>query len=134
MNPPIKPPKCPDSETDGTVIEIIVINIKLGKIDLNAEENILLFGENLNSKDMTYIADKLIKKGATRVAVFTESAAGCSFVLISTEKDAKTYADEMKECLGLKGGGKNESIQGRVDANKTAVKEYFESKGFNNYE
>ena len=101
---------------------------------INPDENILLFGEDLNSKDMTYLADRLIKKGTKRAVVFTESASGCSFVLISTEKDAKTYADEMKECLGLKGGGKNESVQGKVDADKTAVKEYFCAKNFTVYE
>lgn len=93
-------------------------------------ENILFFGDGLNSKDMTHFADLLLKKGAKRAAVFSKNGEGFAFVLLSTEKDARTFADEMKEPFGCKGGGKPDAVQGRVTADKKELKVFFEGKGF----
>lgn len=93
-------------------------------------ENILFFGDGLNSKDMTHFADLLLKKGAKRTAVFSKNGEGSAFVLLSTEKDARTFADEMKEPFGCKGGGKPDAVQGRVSADKKGLKAFFEGKGF----
>lgn len=93
-------------------------------------ENILFFGDGLNSKDMTHFADLLLKKGAKRTAVFSKNGEGFAFVLLSTEKDARTFADEMKEPFGCKGGGKPDAVQGRVSADKKGLKAFFEGKGF----
>lgn len=93
-------------------------------------ENILFFGDGLNSKDMTHFADLLLKKGAKRTAVFSKNGEGFAFVLLSTEKDARTFADEMKEPFGCKGGGKPDAVQGRVGADKKELMAFFEGKGF----
>lgn len=93
-------------------------------------ENILFFGDGLNSKDMTHFADLLLKKGTKRTAVFSKNGEGFAFVLLSTEKDARTFADEMKEPFGCKGGGKPDAVQGRVSADKKGLKAFFEGKGF----
>ncbi len=93
-------------------------------------ENILFFGDGLNSKDMTHFADLLLKKGAKRTAVFSKNGEGFAFVLLSTEKDARTFADEMKEPFGCKGGGKPDAVQGRVGAEKKELQAFFEGKGF----
>ena len=93
-------------------------------------ENILFFGEGLNSKDMTSFADLLLKKGAKRTAVFSPSGDGFAFVLLSNEKDGRDFADAMKEPFACKGGGKPDAIQGRVTGAKKDIKAFFEEKGF----
>ena len=93
-------------------------------------KNILVFEDGLNGKDMTVFADMLVKKGAERVALFTSSAEGYAYVVISVHKDARSFADEIKELFGAKGGGKDLSVQGRVNADKDELKKYFENKGF----
>ena len=93
-------------------------------------ENILFFGEGLNSKDMTHFADLLLKKGAKRTAVFSPSGDGFAFVLLSSEKDGRDFTDAMKEPFSCKGGGKPDAVQGRVVGEKKAIKTFFEEKGF----
>ena len=93
-------------------------------------ENILFFGEGLNSKDLTHFADLLLQKGAKRAAVFSKADEGYVFVLLSAEKDARAYTDEMKEPFGCKGGGKPDAVQGRVAAEKKALKNFFADKEF----
>jgi len=93
-------------------------------------ENILFFGEGLNSKDLTHFADLLLQKGAKRAAVFSKADEGYVFVLLSAEKDARAYTDEMKESFGCKGGGKPDAVQGRVAAEKKALKNFFADKEF----
>lgn len=55
---------------------------------------------------------------------------GYVFVLLSAEKDARAYTDEMKEPFGCKGGGKPDAVQGRVAAEKKALKNFFADKEF----
>lgn len=93
-------------------------------------ENILFFGDGLNSKDMTHFADLLLKKGAVRTAVFSKTGEGYAFVLLSREKDARSFAEEMKERFGCKGGGKPDAVQGRVVADRKELEAYFDEKGF----
>ena len=93
-------------------------------------ENILFFGEGLNSKDMTHFADLLLKKGAKRTAVFSPSGDGFAFVLLSREKDGRDFADAMKEPFSCKGGGKLDAVQGRVTGEKKAIQAFFAERGF----
>ena len=93
-------------------------------------ENILFFGEGLNSKDMTHFADLLLKKGAKRTAVFSPSGDGFAFVLLSREKDGRDFADAMKEPFSCKGGGKPDAVQGRVTGEKKAIQAFFAERGF----
>ncbi|MBE6008825.1 MAG: hypothetical protein E7235_06465 [Lachnospiraceae bacterium] len=93
-------------------------------------ENVIVFEDDLNGKDMTAFADILIKKGAKRAAVFSASADGYAFTLISTKKDARKFADEMKDVFGSKGGGKDISVQGMLNVDKDVLKNFFEQKGF----
>ena len=93
-------------------------------------ENILFFGEGLNSKDMTHFADLLLKKGAKRTAVFSPSGDGFAFVLLSEEKDGRDFTDAMKEPFACKGGGKPDAVQGRVTGAKKDIQAFFEERGF----
>ncbi len=93
-------------------------------------ENILFFGEDLNSKDLTHFADLLLQEGAKRAAVFSKAGEGYAFVLLSAEKDARAYADAMKERFGCKGGGKPDAVQGRAAAEREALQAFFAEKGF----
>ena len=97
---------------------------------MDGTENIVFFGEGLGSKDMTNFADLLLKKGAKRSAVFSKTGEGFAFVLLSSEKDARAYTDEMKEPFGCKGGGKPDAVQGRVEAKKAELEAFFAEKGF----
>ncbi len=99
---------------------------------MEGTENILFFGDGLNSKDMTHFADLLLKKGAKRTAVFSEvgEEGSFAFVLLSSEKDAREFTEEMKEPFGCKGGGKPDAVQGRVSAEKKELRAFFENKGF----
>lgn len=102
------------------------------KADQVAEgaENILFFGNGLNSKDMTHFADLLLKKGAKRTAVFSPAGEGFAFVLLSSEKDGRDFTDAMKEPFGCKGGGKPDAVQGRVTGSKKDLRAFFEERGF----
>ena len=93
-------------------------------------ENILFFGEGLNSKDMTHFADLLLKKGAKRTAVFSPNGDGFAFVLLSAEKDGRDFTDAMKEPFACKGGGKPDAVQGRVTGAKKEIQAFFEEKCF----
>ncbi|MBR5269044.1 MAG: alanyl-tRNA editing protein [Anaerotignum sp.] len=93
-------------------------------------ENILFFGEGLNSKDMTHFADLLLKKAAKRTAVFSPSGDGFAFVLLSVEKDGRDFTDAMKEPFACKGGGKPDAVQGRVTGAKKDIQAFFEERGF----
>ncbi len=93
-------------------------------------ENILFFGDGLNSKDLTHFADLLLKKGAKRSAVFSKTGEGFAFVLLSSEKDAREYTEAMKAPFGCKGGGKPDAVQGRVEAKKADLEAFFAEKGF----
>ncbi len=93
-------------------------------------ENILFFGEGMNSKDMTHFADLLLKKGAKRTAVFSPSGDGFAFVLLSSEKDGREFTDAMKEPFACKGGGKPDAVQGRVTGAKKDIQAFFEERGF----
>ena len=93
-------------------------------------ENILFFGEGLNSKDMTHFADLLLKKGAKRTAVFSSAGEGFAFVLLSAEKDGRDFTDAMKEPFACKGGGKPDAVQGRVTGTKKDIQKFFEERGF----
>lgn len=104
-------------------------NLKAAQIAAGTE-NILLFEERLNSKDMTHFADLLLKRGAKRTAIFSKAGEGYAFVLLSGEGDARAFAEEMREPFGCKGGGKPDAVQGRVTAEKKALKAYFAEKGF----
>ena len=135
----------PAVETDGAVRNVLaerdalvqsLNQLKWKYFTLKAEqmpegtENILFFGEGLNSKDLTHFADLLLQKGAKRAAVFSKAGEGYAFVLLSAEKDARAYTEEMKEPFGCKGGGKPDAVQGKVAAEKKALKEFFTEKGF----
>ncbi len=93
-------------------------------------ENILFFGEDWSSKDLTHFADLLLKRGAKRAVVFSKAGEGYAFVLLSAEKDARAYAVAMKERFGCKGGGKPDAVQGRAVAEREALQAFFAEKGF----
>lgn len=122
------------AERDGLVQELNRLKWEL--FSLKAErvpvgtENILFFGDGLNSKDMTHFADLLLRKGAKRTAVFSQSGEGYAFVLLSGEQDAREFAEEMKAAFGCKGGGKPDAVQGRVTAERAALQAFFADKGF----
>ncbi len=93
-------------------------------------ENILFFADGLEHKDLTHFADLLLKKGAQRTAVFSDTGAGYAFVLLSAVGDARAIVDEMRALFDCKGGGKNDAAQGRVTAEKKALRAFFEERGF----
>ena len=93
-------------------------------------ENILFFTEGLNSKDATHFADLLLKKTGKRAAVFNRMGKDFSFVLLSAEKDARSFTEEMKPLFACKGGGKPDAVQGRITGEKAAVRDFFTEKGF----
>ena len=94
---------------------------------LHARPYAQILGERKTGCDF---ADVRGQKGAKRAAVFSKADEGYVFVLLSAEKDARAYTDEMKEPFGCKGGGKPDAVQGRVAAEKKALKNFFADKEF----
>ena len=135
----------PAEKVDGAVKNVLaerdelnqaLTQLKWKYFNLKAEqvaegtENVLFFGDDLNSKDMTHFADLLLKKGAKRTAVFSPSGDGFAFVLLSNEKDGRDFTDAMKEPFACKGGGKPDAVQGRVTGAKKDIQVFFEERGF----
>ncbi|KXL52608.1 alanine--tRNA ligase [Anaerotignum neopropionicum] len=93
-------------------------------------ENVLIIEEGLNGKDLTALADLAAEKTDGRAMVGTPLETGIQFVLVSRKKDAKALAEALKKSFDCKGGGKEGSIQGKLNGDKMEIIHFFEEKGF----
>lgn len=104
----------------------------LGRIQRLPEntENVLIMEDGLGGKDLTALADLAAEKTCGRAMVFTPTEAGFAFVLVSRKKDAREIVEELKKSFDCKGGGKEESVQGKLNGDKAEIIEFFKGKKF----
>lgn len=101
-----------------------ICEIELSKI-IPTDKNVILSCDDADIPTLRYIADK----GAEKCNIFVALGAtdgGYNFVACSKRTDLKELLPEIKVKLGLTGGGSNNMLQGKITADLTAVKDFFE--------
>jgi alanyl-tRNA synthetase len=93
-------------------------------------KNVLIMEDGLGGKDLTALADLAAEKTGGRAMVLTPAETGFAFVLVSRKKDAREIVEELKRSFDCKGGGKEESVQGKLIGDKAEIIEFFKGKGF----
>ena len=86
------------------------------------EDYIVVFTEGYVAKDVLNKGIKMSKKG---VCVFCESGDGYSYSLASEKEDMRVLAQKLNKEFNGKGGGKPESVMGRITAQKQQIEEFF---------
>lgn len=97
--------------------------IKLAEIS-RTDKNIIMPCDDADIQALRYIADKGAQKCNTFVALGSTNG-GYNFVACSKVTDLKALLPEIKEKLGLTGGGSSSMLQGKISADITAVEEFF---------
>lgn len=93
-------------------------------------ENVLIMENGLGGKDLTSLADLAAEKTCGRAIVLTPTEAGFAFVLVSRKKDAPEIVEDLKKSFDCKGGGKEESVQGKLKGEKEEIIKFFKEKDF----
>lgn len=93
-------------------------------------ENVLIMEDGLGGKDLTTLADLAAEKTGGRAMVLTPTETGFAFVLVSRKKDARGIVEELKKSFDCKGGGKEESVQGKLNGDRVEMIAFFKEKGF----
>ncbi len=97
--------------------------IKLAEID-KTDKNVIMPCDDADIPSLRYIADK----GAEKCNIFVALGVTCggfNFVACSKTTDLKALLPEIKEKLGLTGGGSSSMLQGKINADITAVEKFF---------
>ena len=100
-----------------------LIEVKADAIP-EGQEKVVLFEEGMDAVTVREYVELLKGKTTGVCAVFSgNDEQGYQYVMGSTEKDCREIQKVLKEKLGAKGGGKPESVQGRLQATKQQIKE-----------
>ena len=92
-------------------------------------ENILFFGEGLNSKDLDAFCGFAFAEGRKACGGIFQGRRGYVFVLLSAEKDARAYTDEMKEPSAVRAAASLMRCRQGCSREK-AFEEFFADKNF----
>lgn len=88
--------------------------------------NVLHFEENLDPVQIRELADAIAEVCAGRAAVFSGSDEnGYGFAMVTREGDLRSFGKAMTAALNGRGGGKPIFQQGRVQADRTAIEDFF---------
>lgn len=114
--------------------EISALKFKIGAlkregfekyISLTKEENIsAIFENDLESKDLQYLADLLYKANGGIRAVFCEMQNEFRFAICGDENLDRLFC-KFKETFAVKGGGRNGFFMGSVTASKDSLESFF---------
>ena len=100
-----------------------LIEVKADAIP-EGQEKVVLFEEGMDAVTVREYVELLKGKTTGVCAVFSgNDEQGYQYVMGSTEKDCREIQKVLKEKLGAKGGGKPESVQGRLQATRQQIKE-----------
>ncbi len=99
---------------------------RLEQIANNIKETktVVLFEKVSNAKTLQHFASMLYQK-AEVVAVFSGDEAGYSYILMSQKKDMQVLKQQLSEKFSCNGGGKKEIVQGKIQANKADIIDFF---------
>ena len=88
--------------------------------------NVLYFGEKLDSVQLRELADAIAERCGGRAAVFSGSDdGGYGFAMVTREGDLRGFGKAMTTALKGRGGGKPIFQQGRVQAKKKQIEQFF---------
>ena len=91
--------------------------------------DVLHFADGLDSTGVRELADAIAEHCGGVAAVFSEGEGGCAYCLVSREGDLRPLGRELAQALRGRGGGKPGFQQGRVQAGKAEIKDFFARKG-----
>ena len=90
--------------------------------------DILHFEEGLDNTAVRELADAIGDSCGGMAAVFSGSdEAGYAFCLVTREGDLRAFCKDMTKTLNGRGGGKPQFQQGRVQAKKADIQDFFET-------
>lgn len=102
---------------------------KLGQMAIDnlmeTEGYLVVFTESYIAKDVVNKGINLAKKG---VCVFCENENGYTYFLASETNDMKILSAKLNNQFNGKGGGKTNTAQGRISAQKKQIEEFFEKE------
>ena len=88
--------------------------------------NVLHFEENLDSVQIRELADAIAEKCGGMAAVFSGTdGAGYGYALVARQGDLRTFGKEMTTALKGRGGGKPNFQQGRVQATREEIDNFW---------
>ncbi len=94
-------------------------------ISLNG--SLVLFTEQFDNDMMREAVNALLTKTDKYACVFSgDNEKGYSFVVASKNKDMKSFSKELNTALNGRGGGKDNMIQGKVTAEKSAIEKFLQ--------
>ncbi len=99
---------------------------RLEQIANNIKETktVVLFEKVSNAKTLQHFASMLYQK-AEVVAVFSGDEAEYTYILMSQKKDMQALKQQLSEKFACNGGGKKEMVQGKIQANKADIIDFF---------
>lgn len=90
------------------------------------EHHISLFVDGLSSEEVRELADLCKEKTASFAAVLSGTECeGYSYAISSESISLKQYFNEINTALSGRGGGRNEMLQGRFNAQKIRIIDFF---------
>jgi len=91
------------------------------------EEKAIIFEENMDPGTLRRYADCVLKSCTEGCALFSgDDTAGYSYVLAAKTMDLRALSKSMNSALQGRGGGKQECVQGRVQASRSRIEGWLE--------
>lgn len=116
------------TENEQLKYEITGLKRKLCEVKLaeirKTDKNIIMPCDDMDIPTLRYVADKGAEKCNIFVAL-SNANGGYNFVACSKTTDLKALLPEIKEKLGLTGGGSSNMLQGKISADIIAVEDFF---------
>lgn len=95
--------------------------------NINRQKNIIFFEENISSKEMKNMLNKLKAKAENIVAIFSIEENTCKYMIESENIDISQLGKSLNEKFNGKGGGKKNFLQGQIIGNKEEIDKYINS-------
>ena len=95
--------------------------------NINRQKNIIFFEENISSKEMKNMLNKLKAKAENIVAIFSIEENTCKYMIESENVDISQLGKSLNEKFNGKGGGKKNFLQGQIIGNKEEIDKYINS-------
>lgn len=89
---------------------------------LSMQEYQIVFTENLDRSLQQYYVNLLLKQSQKMAGVFVKEQQGYRFMMASSA-DARIYLQELTQHFEIKGGGKQDMVQGRIFATKDEIED-----------
>lgn len=96
-----------------------------GKLSSFGKEDVCVFIDGLEMKQLQETADGLHKTYGDTRAVFSQNGENISFAICGEQEQLKSIFERFKESFSVRGGGRGEMVQGSVSAGVDEIKSFF---------